>query len=294
MIKIYDKFKQLLDLVVFQHSIFALPFLFVAMMSAAKIEFGTIFFDIKPLILGIICAVSARNFAMAVNRLLDEDIDRLNPRTQSRPNISGKIGRASVAAFIILNALIFVAATYFINALAFYLSVPVLALLALYSTFKRFSFLAHIVLGLCLGLSAIAGCIIITGRVELFSVWLCLGVCFWTAGFDLLYSLQDMEFDKKAGLHSVPARFGARATLVLSALCHLIAVLFWLLFAWQMRLNLIGFAGILVCAAILVFEQIIVRRNFAQINRAFFTLNGYLSVVFMVFVGLGLSDWGAV
>lgn len=294
MIKIYDKFKQLLDLVVFQHSIFALPFLFASMMSAAKIEFGTIFFDIKPLILGIICAVSARNFAMAVNRLLDEDIDRLNPRTQSRPNISGKIGRASVAAFIILNALIFVLATYFINALAFYLSVPVLALLALYSTFKRFSFLAHIVLGLCLGLSAIAGCIIITGRVELFSVWLCLGVCFWTAGFDLLYSLQDMEFDKKAGLHSVPARFGARATLVLSALCHLIAVLFWLLFAWQMRLNLIGFAGILVCAAILVFEQIIVRRNFAQINRAFFTLNGYLSVVFMVFVAFGLSDWGVV
>lgn len=294
MIKIYDKFKQLLDLVVFQHSIFALPFLFASMMSAAKIEFGTIFFDIKTLILGIICAVSARNFAMAVNRLLDEDIDRLNPRTQSRPNISGKIGRASVVAFIILNALIFVLATYFINALAFYLSVPVLALLALYSTFKRFSFLAHIVLGLCLGLSAIAGCIIITGRVELFSVWLCLGVCFWTAGFDLLYSLQDMEFDKKAGLHSVPARFGARATLVLSALCHLIAVLFWLLFAWQMRLNLIGFAGILVCAAILVFEQIIVRRNFAQINRAFFTLNGYLSVVFMVFVAFGLSDWGVI
>lgn len=261
------------------------------MMSASKLENGTIFFDLKPLILAVICAVSARNFAMAVNRLLDEDIDKLNPRTQNRPNISGKIGRLSVIIFILLNALIFVATTYFINALAFYLSLLVLFFLALYSTFKRFSFLAHIVLGLCLGLSAIAGCIIISGRVELFSVYLCFGVCFWTAGFDLLYSLQDMEFDKKHGLHSIPARFGARATLIISSLCHFIAVLFWLLFAYEMKLNLIGFVGIFICALILCFEQIIVRRNFSQINRAFFTLNGYLSVVFLIFVLLGLSDF---
>lgn len=288
MISIYNKLKELLELVVFKHSIFALPFLFASMISASKLENGTMWFGFKALILGIICALSARNFAMAFNRFLDEDIDKLNPRTQNRPNISGKIGRISVVVFIVLNALIFIIASYFINDLAFYLSFPVLFVLGVYSAFKRFSFLAHLVLGLCLGLAAIAGCIIVTGDIKLFSVLLCLGVCFWTAGFDLLYSLQDMEFDKKTGLHSIPAKFGKEITLMISAFCHFLAFVFWLLFAWQIGLNFIGFLGIVLCGIILCIEQIIIRINFNHINKAFFTLNGYLSVIFFIFVGLGL------
>ncbi|HEF3574035.1 TPA: 4-hydroxybenzoate polyprenyltransferase [Campylobacter upsaliensis] len=281
---LWIKIKDILELVVFKHSIFALPFLLSAMIVASKLKNDSVWFGFSALILGIICAVSARNFAMATNRLMDEDIDKDNPRCKDRPNISGRIGKMSVWGFILVNALVFIVCSYFINALAFYLSFPVLFLLAFYSAFKRFSSLAHLVLGFCLGLAPVAGSIIVLGEIHLFSVILCLGVTFWTAGFDLLYSLQDMEYDKKVGLHSVPAKFGASATLFISAFCHFLATLFWLLFVWVAPLGGLAFFGVLICGAILMAEHLIVRKNFAHIDRAFFTLNGYLSVVFFIFV----------
>lgn len=283
-----NKVKTLLDLVVFKHSIFALPFLFSSMIVASKIAHDSAWFGFKALFLGIIAAVSARNFAMAVNRLMDEDIDKDNPRCKDRPNISGGIGRTSVLSFILINALVFVLASYFINNVAFYLSFPVLFVLALYSAFKRFSSLAHLVLGFCLGLAPIAGSVIVLGSIEFYSVILCLGVMFWTAGFDLLYSLQDMEYDKKVGLYSIPARFGESATLFISVLCHLLALLFWLLFVWQAPLGNIAFIGVLISGAILLSEHIIVRKDFKHINKAFFTLNGYLSIIFFLFVWVDL------
>ena len=136
--KLYIKLCVLLELVVFKHSIFALPFLFVSMMVASNFQNDSVWFGFKVLILGIICAVSARNFAMAVNRFLDEDIDKDNPRCKQRPNLNGRIDRKSVFVFIVSNALIFILATYFINDLAFYLSFLILFILAAYSTFKRF------------------------------------------------------------------------------------------------------------------------------------------------------------
>ncbi|MDL0103201.1 4-hydroxybenzoate polyprenyltransferase [Campylobacter felis] len=281
---LWIKIKDILELVVFKHSIFALPFLLSAMIVASKLKNDSVWFGFSALILGIICAVSARNFAMATNRLMDEDIDKDNPRCKDRPNISGRIGKMSVWGFILVNALVFIVCSYFINPLAFYLSFPVLFLLAFYSAFKRFSSLAHLVLGFCLGLAPVAGSIIVLGEIHLFSVILCLGVTFWTAGFDLLYSLQDMEYDKKIGLHSVPAKFGANATLFISAFCHFLATLFWLLFVWVAPLGGLAFFGVLICGAILMTEHLIVRKNFAHIDRAFFTLNGYLSVVFFIFV----------
>ncbi|EDP8373296.1 4-hydroxybenzoate polyprenyltransferase [Campylobacter upsaliensis] len=281
---LWIKIKDILELVVFKHSIFALPFLLSAMIVASKLKNDSVWFGFSTLILGIICAVSARNFAMATNRLMDEDIDKDNPRCKDRPNISGRIGKMSVWGFILVNALVFIVCSYFINPLAFYLSFPVLFLLAFYSAFKRFSSLAHLVLGFCLGLAPVAGSIIVLGEIHLFSVILCLGVTFWTAGFDLLYSLQDMEYDKKVGLHSVPAKFGASATLFISAFCHFLATLFWLLFVWVAPLGGLAFFGVLICGAILMAEHLIVRKNFAHIDRAFFTLNGYLSVVFFIFV----------
>ncbi|MEB2821377.1 menaquinone biosynthesis prenyltransferase MqnP [Campylobacter upsaliensis] len=281
---LWIKIKDILELVVFKHSIFALPFLLSAMIVASKLKNDSVWFGFSALILGIICAVSARNFAMATNRLMDEDIDKDNPRCKDRPNISGRIGKMSVWGFILVNALVFIVCSYFINPLAFYLSFPVLFLLAFYSAFKRFSSLAHLVLGFCLGLAPVAGSIIVLGKIHLFSVILCLGVTFWTAGFDLLYSLQDMEYDKKVGLHSVPAKFGASATLFISAFCHFLATLFWLLFVWVAPLGGLAFFGVLICGAILMAEHLIVRKNFAHIDRAFFTLNGYLSVVFFIFV----------
>lgn len=285
------KFKDILELVVFKHSIFALPFLFSSMIVASKLANDTAWFGFKALILGIICAVSARNFAMATNRLMDEDIDKNNPRCANRSNVSGKIDRKSVWIFIIINALIFISCSYFINTLAFYLSFPVLFVLAIYSAFKRFSSLAHLVLGFCLGLAPIAGSVIIMGEIHIYSVILCLGVTFWTAGFDLLYSLQDMEYDKKVGLHSIPAKFGSKATLFISAFCHILAVLFWLLFVWEVwgvALGKIALIGVIISGIILALEHKIVHKNFAHIDRVFFTLNGYLSIIFFIFIWIDL------
>lgn len=285
---VVSKIKDILDLIVFKHSIFALPFLFSSMAVAYKIARESAYYGApslaKAIILGIIAAVSARNFAMATNRLMDEDIDKDNPRCKNRPNISGRIGKKSVLAFIIANALIFIIVCYFINSLAFGLSFGVLFVLGIYSAFKRFSSLVHLVLGFCLGLAPIAASVIVLNEIHIYSVILCLGVMFWTAGFDLLYALQDMDYDKKAGLYSIPAKFGKKATFFISALFHFLAVAFWLLFAWVSGLGVIAYVGVVISGAILFAEHKIVRRNFAQIDKAFFTLNGYLSIIFFIFI----------
>ena len=283
-----EKLKIIAELIVFKHSVFALPFIFVAMIVASKIESGSAWFGFKLLILGIFCAVSARNFAMAFNRYKDEDIDKLNPRTASRPSVDGRIGRSNMQLFIVANAFIFIVCAYFINSLAFWLSFPILAVLGGYSLFKRFSELAHLVLGLSLGLAPIAGVVAVSATIPLWSVLLCLGVTFWVAGFDLLYSLQDMKFDKENKLFSIPAIYGDKATLFLSAIFHALAFIFWLLFAWAAGLGAMAFFGILVSGVILFFEHRIVRRDFSKIDRAFFTLNGYLGILFFIFVWISV------
>ena len=282
------KLKDIAELIVFKHSVFALPFIFVAMIVASKIENGSAWFGFKLLILGTLCAVSARNFAMAFNRYQDEDIDKLNPRTASRPSVDGRIGKGNMQLFIAANALIFIICAYFVNSLAFWLSFPILAVLGGYSLFKRFSELAHLVLGLSLGLAPIAGVVAVSADIPLWSVLLCLGVTFWVAGFDLLYSLQDMKFDQENKLFSIPAIYGDKATLFLSAIFHAIAFILWLLFAWAAGLGAMAFFGIVVSGVILFFEHRIVRRDFSKIDRAFFTLNGYLGILFFIFVWISV------
>lgn len=282
------KLKDIAELIVFKHSVFALPFIFVAMIVASKIENGSAWFGFKLLILGTLCAVSARNFAMAFNRYQDEDIDKLNPRTASRPSVDGRIGKGNMQLFIVANALIFIICAYFVNSLAFWLSFPILAVLGGYSLFKRFSELAHLVLGLSLGLAPIAGVVAVSATIPLWSVLLCLGVTFWVAGFDLLYSLQDMKFDQENKLFSIPAIYGDKATLFLSAIFHALAFILWLLFAWSAGLGAMAFFGIVVSGVILFFEHRIVRRDFSKIDRAFFTLNGYLGILFFIFVWISV------
>ena len=286
------KFKQILsdinELIVFKHSIFALPFIFCAMIVASFLQNKTIFFGVKLLILGLICAVSARSFAMAFNRLVDEDIDKFNPRCSSRPSVDGRIGRRNLMLFIALNALIFIGASYFVNSLAFALSFPILLILGGYSLFKRFSEMAHVVLGFCLGLSPIAGAVCVSGEIPLFSVLLCFGVMFWTAGFDVLYSLQDLEYDRENGLFSIPSIYGEKAAMFLAKIFHFTCVLFWFCFAMSANLGVVGFIGVGVSAVILCAEHIIVARDFSKIDRAFFTLNGYLGIMFFLFVLIDL------
>ncbi len=267
------------ELVMFKHSVFSLPFIFIAMLVAADGWFGW-----KLLFLGTLAAVSARNFAMGVNRYLDRDIDILNPRTKGRPSVDGRVSNTQMVLFIIINALIFIGVAYFINTLAFQLSVPILLVLGAYTLFKRFSALAHLILGVSLGLAPIAGVVAVSGEITLWSVYLALGVMFWVAGFDLLYSLQDMAFDKANDLHSIPSRFGAKKTMRIARVFHLLAILFWVSFAASAHLGLWAQLAVLFAAVMLTYEHYLVNKDFTKIDKAFFTVNGYLGFVFLLFI----------
>ena len=274
-----NKLKDFNELVMFEHSIFSLPFIFIAMVVAADGWFG-----FSLLILGALAAVSARNFAMGLNRFADRDIDAQNPRTMSRPNVDGRLDATSIMIFTAVNAFAFVAVAYMVNPLAFYLSFPILLVLGSYSYFKRFSSLAHIVLGISLGLAPIAGVVAVSAEITAWSVMLSLGVIFWVAGFDLLYSLQDMDFDKEKGLHSIPSKYGSEATLLISSVFHLLTVIFWLLFVWVADLDMFAYAAVILSAGMLGYEHYLVRKDFTKIDRAFFTVNGYLGIAFFVFI----------
>ncbi len=263
----------------FEHSIFSLPFIFIAMIVAADGWFG-----FTLLVFGIFAALSARNFAMGVNRYADRDVDAANPRTAGRPNVDGRLDATSIMIFIVVNAFVFVAVAYMINSLAFYLSFPILLILGSYSYFKRFSSLAHIVLGISLGLAPIAGVVAVQASIPLWSLLLSAGVIFWVAGFDLLYSLQDMDFDKENNLHSIPSKYGAQTTLLISAIFHTLTVLFWLTFVYMAGLGLFAYVAAIGSGLVLAYEQKLVRRDFTQIDRAFFTVNGYLGVAFFVLI----------
>ncbi len=263
----------------FEHSIFSLPFIFIAMIVSADGWFG-----FWLLLMGALAAVSARNFAMGVNRYADRDIDAANPRTQSRPNADGRLDSKSILIFIIVNAFAFVAIAYIINSLAFYMSFPILLVLGSYSYFKRFSSLAHIVLGISLGLAPIAGVVAVEANIPPWSVMLSLGVIFWVAGFDLLYSMQDIEFDKENNLHSIPAHYGADATLFISAIFHSLTIIFWSLFIWVSGLGIFAYIALILSAIMLKYEHHLVRKDFTQIDRAFFTVNGYLGIMFLIFI----------
>lgn len=279
-----SKLRDINELIMFKHSVFALPFIFIAMIVSSYSLNNSVWFGWKLLFLGLLAAVSARNFAMGFNRYADRDIDKQNPRTANRPSVDGRIGKRNMELFIGINGILFVAVAWVINPLAFYLSFPILAILGGYSLFKRFSPLAHIVLGMALGLAPIAGVVAVEGAITLWSVLLGLGVLFWVAGFDLLYSLQDMDYDKSKGLHSIPSRYGKEATFFISALFHGLAVLFWGLFAWATGLGWLAWIGVIVNGLILAGEHRIVHKDFSKIDRAFFTLNGYLGIAFFVFV----------
>lgn len=268
----------------FQHSVFSLPFIFIAMIVAADGWFGW-----RLLLLGVLAAVSARNFAMLVNRYLDRDIDALNPRTKSRPSVDGRFSAPQMRLLIAVNALVFIATAYAINSLAFILSFPILAILGGYSWFKRFSETAHIVLGISLGLAPVAGVVAVDGAIPMWSLMLAAGVTFWVAGFDLLYSLQDMEFDKEAGLFSIPSRYGSDCTMFLAKIFHGVALLFWAFFTAAAGLGFFAWVAVAAAAAMLTYEHRLVGRDFTKIDRAFFTVNGYLGFVYLLLIAIDRS-----
>jgi 4-hydroxybenzoate polyprenyltransferase len=279
MSSIKTKLANLSEMVMFKHSIFSLPFIFIAMLVAADGWFGW-----KLLVLGTLAAVSARNFAMGVNRYLDRDIDVLNPRTKDRPSVDGRVSNLTMQVFIVVNAFIFIAVAYFINPLAFKLSFPILAILGAYTLFKRFSSMAHLILGLTLGLAPIAGVVAVSGEISIWSLYLAGGVLFWVAGFDLLYSLQDIEFDKEHGLHSIPSQFGAKNTMLIAKVFHFTTIMLWLIFIQSANLGLFATLAVLLSAVMLTYEHYLVNKDFTKIDKAFFTVNGYLGIMFFILI----------
>ncbi len=272
------------ELVMFKHSIFSLPFIFIAMIVSSVEINGSAWFGFKLFFLGVLATLAARNFAMGFNRYMDRDIDALNPRTINRPNVDGRISAKQMLIFTLANALFFVVVAYFVNDLALYLSVPILFIIGSYSYFKRFSYLAHIILGISLALAPIAGVVAVSSSINLWSVFLSLGVMFWVAGFDLLYSLQDIEVDKKLGLHSIPSRFGTKKTMLISKLFHMLTILFWFLFVISSNSGVFAYLAVLISAIMLTYEHILVNRDFKKIDKAFFTVNGYLGIIFFILI----------
>ncbi len=276
---ILKKLNDFNELVMFKHSIFSLPFIFIAMVVAAKGWFGW-----SLLFLGVLAALTARNFAMGFNRYLDRDIDAQNPRTANRPNVDGRLSANSILTFTLLNAAGFIIVAFLVNKMALALSIPILIVIGSYSYFKRFSYLAHLILGISLGLAPIAGVVAVSETITLWSLFLSIGVMFWVAGFDLLYSLQDIDVDKKLGLHSVPSKFGAKKTMLFSKVAHSFTVLFWLLFVLNSQSGLFAYLAVIVSALMLSYEHYLVNKDFRKIDKAFFTVNGYLGIIFFILI----------
>lgn len=267
-----------LEMIKFQHTVFALPFAFLAAVTAAHgiPSWSTIAWI-------VLAMVGARSAAMAFNRLVDAEIDARNPRTATRALPAGLVTRSFVLFFTIASAALFVFAAYRLNALAFALSPLALLIVLGYSFTKRFTALAHIILGLSLAIAPIGAAIAVEGRWNARIVPLALGVLLWTAGFDILYSLQDVDFDRNSGLHSIPVRLGAPGALLLARVLHLIAVICFVIFGVVNGFAVFYFVGVAAAIALLIWQHSLVSpTDLSRINAAFFTANGILSVVLFV------------
>ncbi|MFN4234037.1 MAG: UbiA-like polyprenyltransferase [Bacteroidia bacterium] len=275
--------KNYLSLVKFSHTIFAMPFALIGFSLA--ISAYNITFPLKLFLLIIVCMVTARNSAMAFNRYIDKKFDAANPRTALREIPSGIIKPENALFFIILNVVLFISATWFINPLCFYLSPVALAVILGYSLTKRFTALCHIVLGIGLALAPIGAYIAVTGKFELLPLLFSFIVLTWVSGFDIIYALQDEEFDRSQSLHSIPVLMGKKGALRLSEILHIISFILILTAGWLGNFGYLYWIGALLFGGLLFYQHSIVKPNdLSKVNLAFFTTNGIGSVVFAIFV----------
>ncbi len=280
-----DKVAILARMVKIEHSVFALPFAYLGAFLVAGGWPGW-----QPLLLLTVAMVAVRSFAMAFNRLADVRYDSLNPRTQSRPLVSGEIGKKETWLFVGVCALVFVGCCALMNPVCLLLSPFALAISAFYSFVKRFSWLCHFVLGLVLALAPVAGWLSVQPGFAISLALFFLGVLFWVAGFDIIYSCQDVEFDVTNGLHSLPAAYGMASALHISFFCHVNTSLFFLLAGWAAGLTWPYFlVWALVSLVLLLEHKIISADDMSRVNLAFFTFNGVISIA--VFAGVCLGLW---
>ena len=279
--------KKYFSLVLFAHTIFAMPFALIGFFLAVTTTDHT--FNWLKLVLMILCMVFARNSAMAFNRYLDRQIDAENPRTVIRDIPAGKISAEGALLFTIINCLLFITATLFINPLCFYLSPVALAVVLGYSYTKRFTPLCHLILGLGLALAPIGAYLVVTGEFALLPIFFSLAVLCWVSGFDIIYALQDEEFDRQKGLNSIPAWLGKKRALQVSSFLHFLTVLFIALPLLFTPLSWFYIAGILFFIVLLIHQhQLVKPDDLSKVNRAFFTTNGIASVVFAAFFFLDI------
>jgi 4-hydroxybenzoate polyprenyltransferase len=237
------------------------------------------------LLLVILCMIFARSAAMAFNRYLDRSFDAKNPRTAIREIPAGIIKANSVLLFTIVNCLLFITCTFFINRLCFYLSPVALLVVLGYSYTKRFTPLCHLILGLGLSLAPIGAYLAVTGAFSLLPILFSLTVIFWVSGFDIIYALQDEEFDKSQKLYSIPSALGKTKALRISEILHLLSAICVILAGWYGQFHWLYWIGVIVFAGMLVYQHAIIKPNdLRRVNLAFMTVNGIASVVFAIFV----------
>jgi len=275
--------KKYFSLVLFAHSIFALPFAMIGFFLGVTTTDNP--FNWVLLVAVLLCMVFARNAAMAFNRYLDRNIDAKNPRTQMRDIPAGKVSANEALIFVIINCVLFIATTAFINTLCFYLSPVALFVVLFYSYTKRFTALCHLVLGLGLSLAPIGAYIAVTGAFSIVPVLYSFAVLFWVSGFDIIYALQDEDFDREEKLHSIPAALGIKNALRLSVVLHVFSALCVILpiFFTPHNFSWFYYIGVAFFCFMLIYQHLLVKPNdISKVNKAFATTNGFASVVFAV------------
>jgi 4-hydroxybenzoate polyprenyltransferase len=280
----FQKLRLTLDMIKFEHSVFALPFALTGALLAIRDE-GFLTPQLGWKFLWIVVAmVAARSSAMAFNRLLDAEIDAKNPRTKMRHIPAGLLSKSFGWAFVAVSVLVFCAASWALNTLCLQLAPLALAIVFLYSFTKRFTSFSHIVLGFSLGIAPAAAWIAIRGSLDVRILWLTAAVTFWTAGFDVIYSCQDYEFDRGAGLFSLPSRIGIAGALWVARMFHIAMVVCLVCLVATFALGWVSLVGVAAVAALLFWEHSLVSaRDLSRVNAAFFTVNGYVSVLFFLF-----------
>ncbi len=279
-----SRIRIVLEMIKFEHSVFALPFALVGALLAARAAGGLPTW--RQMLWIVVAMVGARSAAMTMNRIADVEYDRRNPRTANRALPKGELSLSFAWAFTLAASAVLVVAAWQLNSLALKLSPVALAVLFLYSYTKRFTTWSHFVLGFCLGISPAAAWIAIRGSLDWRMLILCAAVTLWVGGFDVLYACQDVEFDRTAGLHSIPKRFGIARALGIARGMHILMVMLLGWLAWTFAMAWPAWAGLAVVATLLVYEHSLVKANdLSKMNAAFFTVNGYISLLFLLFWG---------
>jgi len=275
--------KNYLSLVKFSHTVFAMPFALIGYsLAVSEAEYN---FSLRLLLLIILCMIFARNAAMGFNRLADRKFDALNPRTKNREIPAGIIGSKAAATFILLNAVLFIATTAFINRLTLYLSPLALLIILGYSLTKRFTYLCHFILGLGLSLAPIGAYISLTGKFSIVPLVYSFIVLTWVSGFDIIYALQDNEFDRSNDLHSVPSSAGIKNAIAVSVLVHSATFGLVILSGFLGNGGWLYWTGAALFSLFLLYQHLIVRADdLSRVNLAFGTTNGIASIIFAVFV----------